>query len=301
MRRKFKFKIDDLELCFGEAPFYFDEITGLTESDNEINSYKDITSDGYIFNNSMLKERTISIHGRIRGNNRQEAFEYRRRLIGLLNSKRGIGRLECIYDNGDIFYIDCFCDGGVKIKEQNQGKIQGNVFEYDVDFTCPSPYWKQEDIFTKHFAKVEPSFQFDLEIEHDNPNDQVFGYVNYVPYVYIENKGDVPTGFTCTIEHTLKDYIKVINTHTGEFIKVNTSLKAGEKLVIDSHIGKKKITFYNNKGKASNYISKIDLDSTFFLLRAGMNEIKIETNADEEDEDSIVEVTMEYYHLYCGI
>lgn len=298
MQRILRFKIDKKELVLGQAPYYFDDIEGLSSSVNEINSQTSITADGYEFKGTKLSERTISVNGRIRGNTREEALRYRREMISLLNSKRGLGILEVEYSDGTKFYIESFVDGGVQITEQNESVIKGNTFSFSVIFVAPNPYWKQEDIYQTQFSQIEPRFEFELDIDSDDPQDMIFGEVYFSNNKIIENKGDCPTGFSCTITGKITDYFKLTNLDTNEFIKIeNIDFNTVESLTINSFQGNKKIFITYKNGITENGLKYLDLDSTFFYLSAGDNNINFETNSADVD----IQVEIKYQNLYVGI
>lgn len=297
MQRKLRFKINGEELVLGQAPYYFDSITGLSSSQNEINSQSSISLDGYLFQNSRLLERNITITGRIRGTDRNEALLHRRRLISLFNSKRGLGRLEVEYTDGTLFYIEAFADGGVEIVEENESTLKGNVFNYSIILTCPYPYWKQEDIYYTHLSQVIPRFEFAFEIEADNPASFIFGDVHFNQLTTITNKGDCPTGFVCEITGKLYDYFSLTNIHTKEFIKVEKDFSDVEKLVISSVQGNKKILVYYYDGTVESGFKYLDFNSTFFDLKAGDNSLIFSTNAADVD----INVQIQHQNLYVGI
>lgn len=298
MQRILRFKIDEEELIIGQAPFFFDTIEGLSSSANEINSQTSITTDGYSFKGSKLAARNITITGRIRGNTREEAFIHRRRLISLLNSKRGMGILELVYTDGTKFYIEAFADGGVEITEQNESVVKGNVFTFSIIFTCPNPYWKQEDIYETCFSQINPKLEFELEIDNDNDADMIFGEVLFNHQKVIENKGDCPTGFICNITGNIKDYFILTNLDTGDYLKIdNIDFKLVSGLTIYSLQGNRKIFINYKNGKTENGFKYMDLDSTFFDLRAGANNIKFETHAADVD----IQVEIRHENLYVGV
>ena len=297
MQRILRFVIDEEELVLGQAPYYFDTIEGLSSSLNEINSQSSISADGYIFKNTKLIARSIAISGRIRGNTRAEALEYRRKMISLLNSKRGLGVLEVIYSDGTKYYIEAFCDNGVQITEQNESVVKGNVFSYSLVFTCPFPYWKQEDIYYTHLSQVIPRFEFAFEIEADNPDSFIFGDVHFNQPTEIDNKGDCPTGFTCEISGQLTDYFSLTKLNTKEYIKIEMDFTNVTKLEINSLQGNKKIFVHYKDGTVENGFKYMDFDSTFFELNSGINSVMFSTNAADVD----INVQIKHQNLYVGL
>lgn len=298
MQRLLKFEIDNEEpIYFGSSPYFFDTIEGLSNSENELATYTTILTDGVKFNNSLLTERNIVINGRIRGNNREEALKHRRRLIKLCNSKRGLGKLTLIYPNGEEFFIEALANGGVNITEQNTSSMPSNVFEYQLTFTCPDPYWRQEAVFTTHFSQVIPSFEFALDIDAYDNDDMKFGEVYHSHNTILDNKGDAPSGFTCIAKGKITDYFILHNLDSGEFIKFERDFSNIESIEIYSHQGNKKVFFNYKNGKRENALKYLDLESRFFYLRAGENKLQFETNSRDVD----LQVEISHHNLYVGL
>lgn len=298
MQRLLKFYIDNEEpIIFGSSPFFFDFIEGLSDSENEFATYTTILTDGVKYSGSLLTERNIIINGRIRGNTREEAFKHRRKLISLCNSKRGLGKIVLAYPNGEEYYIEAIVNGGVKIVENNTSSIPSNVFEYSITFTCPDPYWRQEEVYSTHFSQVIPSFEFELEIDLDDNDSMKFGEVYHSHNTIINNKGDAPSGFTCIAKGKITDYFILKNLDTGDFIRFERDFSNVTSIEIYSYQGNKKVFFNYSNGTRENALKYLDLDSRFFHLKAGENKLQFETNSRDVD----LEVEISHNNLYVGL
>lgn len=297
MQRQLIFQIGKEAITLGVAPYFFDTIEGLASSETDPILHTRTNYDGSIFGGANLTERNIVITGRIRGNTREEAFTYRRKLISIFNAKRGLGKLTVRYTNGEEYYIEAFVNGGVDITEQNISVIAGNVFEYQITLTCPNPYWKQEETYEMIFSQVLPKFQFDFSIEATDEHSMIFGEVYFNQKITINNKGDCPTGFTCIVDGKITDYFILHNVDTGEYIKIERDFTNVQKLVIESHLGKKTITAYMKDGSIEKGFRYMDFESVFFNLEAGDNEVMFETNSADVD----LSVRIIHENLYAGV
>lgn len=297
MQRVLIFKIDNEEICLGTSPYFFDEIEGLSNVDTDIASSSTALHDGAKVNNIILQPRVVNISGRIRGINREEAFKLRRNMIHILSSKRGLGKLIVRYSNNDEYYIEAMVQNGVQIKEKNQGSIQGNVFEYDVEFYCPNPYWKTEEVFETYFTQVMPLWEFETEIELDNEESFKFGEVYHNETTILYNKGDVPTGFYCEVTGKITDYFILKHLEKNQYIKIEMDFTNVKGIEIYSEQGRKKIYILYKDGTKEIGYKYMDLNSEFFELHAGANQLRFETNSKDVD----LNVKLIHKNLYTGI
>lgn len=103
----------------------------------------------------------------------------------------------------------------------------------------------------------------------------------------IENIGDVDCGMR--VEFVSKNGGVVnpsyTNMMTGEFIKINKTLLAGEKIVVDTNVRTMGVTLYNNtlpNGYTDGFIY-LDLSSTFMQLQPGVHTFKYDADANLTD------------------
>lgn len=113
----------------------------------------------------------------------------------------------------------------------------------------------------------------------------------------IVNTGHVPTPIQ--VEFPGPAYHpQVINKTTGEFIKVNQSLGPYDVLYLDTTFGNKKVEISREGGARENAFNYIDLDSVFFDLQIGANEIEFKC----DDADLVPqEVRIRYRNRYLGV
>jgi hypothetical protein len=89
----------------------------------------------------------------------------------------------------------------------------------------------------------------------------------------------------------------VKNNTTGEFVKINREIDATQILIISTEFGKKKVEIKAADGAITNAFNYIDLDSTFFQLQPGNNEIEYLTN----NSDKASKVIIRYQNRYVGV
>lgn len=297
MQRTLIYEIDNESITLGTSPYFFDSITGLSNTDCDISSSTALYQDGMKVNYVTAKERSISISGRIRGKDRQEAFELRRKLIHIFSAKRGLGKLIVRYSDGTEYYVECMANGGVEITEQNVSVIQSNVFEFSIDLICPNPFFKQEEVFETHFTQVLPLWEFEMLIDADDPESFKFGEVYHSQTTILENKGDVPSGFYCNVVGKITDYFVLKHLGKGKEIRIEMDFTNVSELQIYSEQGKKKVYIIYKDGRKEVGYKYMTDESEFFELHAGNNQLYFETNSKDVD----LQVKIEHKNLFIGI
>ncbi len=109
--------------------------------------------------------------------------------------------------------------------------------------------------------------------------------------VEAENTGDVPCGITMTLEAVGGDTASPAVSYGTEYVKCPLTLHDGERIIIDTRIGHKKITVNGER-----YL-RFDSGSTFFSVPAGKSTIKAEAESGAEHISFGVSLTP----LYFGI
>lgn len=256
------------------TPFLVGKIEGVSEVDNLISTTKGIYQDGSSVSNKTLDVRHISIEGAIDASTKEEIEILRRDLIKVFNAKFS-GVFTRIY-KGVTRKINCEIEN---IKFANIG-IRSQRFL--INLTCHNPYW--EDIEeSKEMKQFINSFKFPLIFPMQ------FGREG--SEISIVNEGDISTPIHITMKG-LAVNPSIINKTTGEFIKINRTLRKVDVLSINTEFGNKIIEL---NGK--NIYPDMTLDSTLFELEVGENILSYET--DSGGKDAQIEIT--YKNKYIGI
>ena len=113
----------------------------------------------------------------------------------------------------------------------------------------------------------------------------------------LNNGGDIDTGllitFSCTSTVTNPS---LLNVDTREFIKINKTVSAGEKIIVSTGSGEKYIKGIVS-GKESNYFKYMDFDSTWLQLHTGKNILKY----DADDNVDGLEVLISFLPKYLEV
>jgi hypothetical protein len=265
------------------APFLLQSIDGLGDVDADTQTQKSPFQDGSTYIDSVLQERAISLEIVILAD-KSTLLEKRQYLASVFNPKLGKGVLR--YENGEIIReIEAVPDGVPVFPSGKENR--GPTFQKAlVNLLCPNPFWKSPEITEE--PTFEPLFQF--------PFEGVFEIGMQRDNRIIVNDGDAPTPVFIEF-HGPAVNPKITNKTTGEFIKVNQTLQEGEVMKIDTTPGKKSVYFVQPDGTARNVFNWIDLESTFFQLVVGENEI--EYSADSDIQGAVVNI--KYHKLYNAV
>ena len=273
-------------VSFNKAGSFFNanQIEGLGDVDANIQTQKGPYQDGSTFTDAILDERFISFEVVVNGDSDTDISNKRSQLAGILNPKLGEGVLEVTY--GTVTrVINAVAEGVPKYPSGNDNR--GLRFQKGlVSLKCPNPYWKSTTVTEE--PAFEPKFRFPIRgpfimgIQRDQR--------------IIPNDGHSPAPIQVEFFGPALNPV-IINNTTGEFIKVNQELLEGERMMIDTSDGNKSVYFVDALGVERNVFNWIDLNSTFFKLVVGNNEI--EYTADSDIQGAIVNIS--YSKLYNAI
>ena len=265
-------------------PYLLESISGKSEVSANIQSQTAPYQDGFTTIDVLLEARPITLNISIHGNSRDDLLNNRQRLSSIFNSKLGIGKL--IYENGEtVREIEVVADGlpQYPVGSGNQSTLWQRSL---VNLIAPNPYWKSISITEE--PAFEPLFQF--------PFEGVFEMGMQRDRRTIVNDGDSPAPlFVEFFGPALNP--KIINNTTGEYIKINQQLHENERMLIDTTEGKKSVFFVDSTGVKRNVFNWIDLNSTFFELVIGENDI--EYTADSDIQGAVVNIS--YSKLHAAI
>ena len=151
------------------------------------------------------------------------------------------------------------------------------------------PYWRKDDSSAIAVRSIQKAFRL-AHIDRTDPDNPIrvpewyindpnkyrFGEIVQSLFVTVTNAGQVPVPYTVTFTAT-DDVVnpKLIEVATNEFLLLNKSMVAGEKVVVEiTH----ERTFVNSSvdGECRG---ALDLGSSFYRLKVGDNVIKPEATS----------------------
>lgn len=277
------------------------DVSGLESSDIEISASENALVDGETIDGKKIKARPIHIEARLRSlaNNK----EYRASIIQFFNPKYTGKAL--IENMGVPRNIEYELEGWTFKAQNNLDTRMGIV----VDLICPDPYMLNVDNFGQNMASKTALFAFPWRVipkrmtnKSDYPEKargmllggMTMGYRTLHEQAVLANDGDVPTGVMIKFSAsrgTVRNP-KIMNTVTGEYMRVIVTMKEGDVLTVDTN-QRHQIIELNGK----NYYQHVDRGSEPFLLDVGDNYLQYSA----DDNYVNLDVNLYYTPKYLGV
>jgi len=268
---------------FDGPPFYLSKVDGLGDVSADTQLQKSPYQDGSTLLDSVLEERPITIEFLIvQDDGYKEISASRVQIAKAFNPKLGLGTLS--YENDYLVReIQAVADSVPVYPDSPRSETMQKGI---INLICPDPYWRSLNVTEE--PAFEPLFQF--------PFEGLFEMGMQRDRRVIDNDGDAPAPLIIEFFGPALNP-KIINNTTGEYIKVNQNLLEGERMMIDTSDSNKSIYFVDAAANKRNVFNWIDLNSTFFKLVIGQNDI--EYTADSDIQGAVVNIS--YSKLYTAV
>jgi hypothetical protein len=268
------------------APYWLRELNGVSGVTVNIEEQKAPFQDGTTHISENFNNRFFNIVGVIRTCSDSELNDKKRELSSIFNPKL---QSTLTYTNGDYTKkITVWCESTVLFSSTDKG----NGYQtFLINLRAHEPFWLDTAISGEIMSLIVPTFKFNLTFAPTI----TFG-TRGNNRATIDNIGDVETPVRIEFEGPAVNP-KITNETTGEHIAVTTSLGVGEKLIITTDFGSKKVIFDDGLGNKTNAFGLIDLNSTFFQLQVGENEISYQADTGT----TTAEVLVQWYNRFLGL
>lgn len=275
-----------LKLSNNESNYQILKIDGLTPPAASIHTNVNANAHGASFKSSKIESRNLVIQIKLRGNieeNRLRLYEY------FATSDW----CKVYFRNGSRNVV---IEGYVE-------NIEGNLFEngqsLQISILAPEPFFKDVEDSIIDISKEHSAFEFPFEIPVSESVE--FSVFEQDRFTCVVNYGQADTGMIIEIENNMSDGTTarcpvIRNYITGESLKINTDLLGGEKIIINTNVGKKSVTKISN-GKEVNIINFFDLKTDWLQLRKGANYFTF----DYSDNDRYFKINIRYSSNYLGV
>ena len=164
--------------------------------------------------------------------------------------------------------------------------------KFNFTLFAPFPYWRSADGKAVDLLGISKQFRFPWNISKPSP----FRFSTYTQAAYtnVFNGGTVPSKWRAEF-HARTDVSRpsIRNMVTGEFVKLNMDLLAGESAVIDTTGQELSVKHYDAFGAETDAFEHLDIDSSPFDLVVGDNLLK--TEAEENKEGLSVRIVYSDY------
>jgi hypothetical protein len=253
-----------------KAPFIVSFLSLNQDTSAEIQRTKAPYQDGTTYIDTLMNERAISFEITILTSDELSLTEKRQLVTQVFNPKLGEGVLRYEFEGGTR-EIDVTVDGPPVFPSgrDNRGR---NYQKAIINLLCPSPFWMDAVKTSKQMSFIMGGFGFPWRLGSTKFSERTYKRV-------FDNQGDVSTPVYIEFYGPAVNPV-ITNNTTGEFVRVNRTLEETDKLVIDTTFGQKKVEIVHADGSTTNAFNWIDLDSTFFQLVLGDNEIEYNSNND---------------------
>lgn len=264
-------------------PLFLTRLDGIGRFRQTINTFHAPEQDGAFYISSTLDMRNITIEGQILAPSVDASYEYRRQLLRVFTPKQ---RGTLIYRGKQIACI-----------VEEAGFSQGNITrapQFFISLLCPSPFFEALEIIRRELASWAENFSFPLEITAPGIE---FGIRQPSQIITIENEGDVPCG--CEVVFRALGSLsnpELMNTDTGEYIRINETMTAGEEIHVFTHFAGKRVTKIIGSA-TTNAFSLLDVGSTFLQLAAGSNTLRYDAGSYID----LLEVSIFYRPQFLGV
>ena len=233
--------------------FVITEIDGLNPPEATINTSQIAMLDGEKFNSAKVGMRTLDIAFAIE----RDAERNRIELYRVVKPKRAI----TVYYVSDL--RDVYINGYVK-------SVEIGYFEQKqictVSILCPFPFWQAAQSVVNELSQVLGAFHFPFA--STATPEIVFGYIDPLQAVEIDNGGDLDTGLVFELyarasitNPVIYDYI------TQEFIGINFTMQPADLVTINTNAGQKSIKLLRD-GVVTNIFNTLKKNSTWLQLPA---------------------------------
>jgi len=266
------------------------DVLGLADIQNEVFSISSHNQDGNTYVGGRIAVRDIEIVGNIKEREKTVVQNHRRNMTRILNPKLAA---ILVYEFGTFKRV-------ISCRANNPAFIRKEMFEqFTIPLACLNPFWRDENETRNDIAVWVGGFEFlepdGLEICDDEGWE--IGYREPSLIVNVYNGGDASTGLRADFR-ALGVVLNplILNVTTGEFIKINFSMIAGDVLTVNTGYGQKVVTL-KRAGITTDAFRFLDIDSTYLQLEAGDNLFRY----DAADNVENLEVSIYHNNQYLGV
>jgi len=181
------------------------------------------------------------------------------------------------------------------VEESNilQSEI-GRAPNFFVSLLCPYPFFEYPDEIKTDLAVWESLWEIPWEIPEDG---FIFSSRQSVDTGDIQNIGDVPCGIRIVFRATGGvTSPEIVNSSTGEFIRIDKIMAPGEEIQITTHFANKRVISIIGSTE-TNVFFAIAPGSSFFQLDVGINSLTYDAASGAD----LLEVSIFHRPQFLGV
>jgi len=268
-----------------QSGFLITSVAGLTPTNATINTTDNSYSDGTLINSVKKEQRNIVFNITFVDTENKESIEtVRQKCYKYFQVAHKITILV------DTDYRTYKIKGVV---ETNEIDIFSQQEGSQISIICPDPYFNSLTYNSLMMAAIQPRFKFPFKIQTQ------FKFAERRMSVIDNFINDSSVEVYPIIEFLAKTELtnpSIMNINTYEKAKINITLTAGDKVVIDTRKGQKSIILYSGNILANIFNYK-DSSFRFFKLHVGDNYLKY----DADINPTGLQTTVKWESLYGGV
>lgn len=269
-------------VVFGGPPYLLTGVSGLHGAEVDVHTFTQYLQDGATYMASQLQPRHIELRGEIwmPGHGRDKVAA-RIRLLEALNPKT-LGTL--------VLRRGSFMRQLRVAVETAPTFAQSNGTAFAIGLLAPSPLWEGTGDEAVMIAGLQPEFHWPLVIPErvGITGGIVFANRNTEAPVVVHNPGDVAVGFRLVFEAVRPVASPLlVNYGTGQYLLVNKTLLAGEKLEICTSRGEVHVWHLVPGAAPANAFDQTDTGSSLTMrLAPGSNVFKFDATSGKDQLDA---------------
>jgi len=268
-----------------QAPYFLEKLEGAGEVAVAVESQKAPHQDGSTYMDNTLENRYLTLEGTIVTRGDEKAVkEARGKMQRVLNPKAG--EVVVRYQDKEITALA----ESTPVFPGGQGNKGLFYQKFLLHLVCHQPFWLDTVAKTQPMAAWLGGLVFPMEI------DPSMSFEETGDVVLIHNNGDVATPVEMEFNGPALNP-KIENMTTGEYLRISRELQEGDKLLINTAFGEKKVVLIHKTGGEENAFHWLDLESVFWSLKVGSNAVKY--SADEGQEDATV--LIKWQEMFVGV
>ena len=246
------------------------DIDGLTGHDMNIAFSQGFNQIGETVENVSIGSHIFEIKGRLLG----EATAQKKKMLSVFTPFES-GKL--VFE--DKYFLDCvvYKTPIIAVGEKNP--------KFEMVLCAPYPFWQKMTADNLIIGSYEPAFSFPVNYGEQH----IFGIKNPSAFANVYNDGQIDTYYRLEFRtQTTTVNPSIINVNTQEFLKLNTTINQGEKIVVYRNGGRLLVEKESN-GIITDVFSLLDEDSNLLFMHVGDNIIRASA---DEGEDQLITTIM---------
>lgn len=231
--------------------------TGIDTLSVNLSQAQGINQVGATIRSKTVQPRPVTVSGALFGDNQTAGKD---RLLAVVRPDIG-GKLYA-----DNYYLDVHVTATPTIERVKRGA------KFQFSLLAPYPYWRKDDSISTPLSGIEKLFKFPWNVSQPYR----FGRLTQTAFINVINTGQVPIPFTLTLAAS-GDVVnpRIINALSGESIRINKALIAGERLVIEITHDRTYVT----SSVDGDCRGALSLHSNLYRLATGDNVLKPEADS----------------------